>query len=294
MNKDWPIPSQLKLVSTIPFPEHLFVCFTKLKDTTAAALHKHFSKGTALPDPLADSFNQHIAYNYDLGEKGLIWEAGPTSDFSEMLSVFSAPNLEAAMEMVKSDPFYQDRTLFDDWWFEWDVHVPLWKIDQSHREMMEDLLRNMNIVPNYPPGVQPNINEIRVEPVTPPRLFGSISRAKAEDIKQLEVDQQAGKPIPDYFVNHAFNRLGPGGTVQMGYDWEAGPSSDQYYDLTIMSVGSMEMARLLRENDPLSQHGLFYEHRYFEWNMFWPFQKASPRWKPVLGELLAKAGVTLP
>ena len=78
----------------------------------------------------------------------------------------------------------------------------------------------------------------------------------------------------------------------MGFDWEAGPSMDQSYDLTVMSVGSMEMARLLRENDPVSQNGLFYDHRYFEWCILMPWKKASPTYKDNLKKLLKTAGIT--
>ena len=79
----------------------------------------------------------------------------------------------------------------------------------------------------------------------------------------------------------------------MGYDWEAGPSADQYYDLTIMSVGSMQMAIQLKENDPVSQQGLFYDHHYFEWSIFMPFSKVSPTYRETLKKLLIKAGVEL-
>jgi hypothetical protein len=80
----------------------------------------------------------------------------------------------------------------------------------------------------------------------------------------------------------------------MGYDWEAGPSEDQNYDLTVMSVSSLEMAILLRENDPVSQHGLFYDHHYFEWCIMIPFGKVSPAYKATLKQLLINAGVDLP
>jgi hypothetical protein len=98
-----------------------------------------------------------------------------------------------------------------------------------------------------------------------------------------------GKPIPSFLVQHAFNRLGPGGTTAMGYDWESGPSADSLYDLTIFSVGSIEMARQLRENDPFTQNGLFYEPDYFEWFIHTPFRKASPGRREVLRQLLEQA-----
>jgi len=291
MNKISPVPSELKLVSTVPFPERLFVCFAKIKDDVAASLKNLFESGKSLPKTLDDTFSRHLIYNYALGEDGKYWEAGPATDFTEILNVYSTSSLAAAKKLMRADPFYQEGILYDDWWFEWQVHVPTWKIDASHREMMEGLLRAVNLLPNYPPGVKPEVNEIKVETVTPPKLFVSISRAQAKAIKKIERDQQAGKPVPAFFINHAFNRLGPGGTVQMGYDWEAGPSADQFYDLTIMSVGSLQMAQQLRENDPFSKHGLFYDHRYFEWFIFMPFLKASPVHKETLRKLLTRAGV---
>ena len=88
-----------------------------------------------------------------------------------------------------------------------------------------------------------------MENVTPLKLIVSLMKANASRIKEIEENDKAGRPIPSFLVQHAFNRLGPGGTTAMGYDWESGPSGDSLYDLTVFSVASMEMARLLREND---------------------------------------------
>ncbi len=293
MKQVWPIPSEIKLVSAVPFPEHLFVCFAKIKSETGESLKSAFEGEKKPLKKLETTLHEHLIYTYNLGEKGLFWEAGPATDFSEILYIFSTSSLAEARRLMRKEPFYREGIFFDDWWFEWHVHVPTWKIKQTDREMMEGLMREVNILPNYPPGVKPLVTEIKVETVTPLRLFVSISKARAESIKQLERDQQAGKPVPAFFINHAFNRLGPGGTVQMGYDWEAGPSLDQFYDLTIMSVGSLQMAQLLRENDPVSQNGLFYDHRYFEWCILVPFKKASPTYKETLKKLLKQAGVKL-
>ena len=141
-----------------------------------------------------------LIYNYDLGENGKYWEAGPATDFTEILNVYSTSSLAAAKKLMHRDPFYQEGILYDDWWFEWQVHVPTWKIDASHREMMEGLLRAVHLLPNYPPGAKPEVNEIKVETVTPPKLFVSISRAQAKAIKKIERDQRAGKPVPAFFI----------------------------------------------------------------------------------------------
>lgn len=287
-------PSEIRLVSTTPMPDHLFACFAKIKPEAGAALKAVFNGGKKPPKILGAAFNQHLLYTYDLGEKGRFWEAGPSTDFTEILYIFSTSSLAEARRLMHNDPFYHEGIYFDDWWFEWHVHVPIWKIKPADREMMEGLLRHVNILPTYPPGIKPVINEIKVNIVTPLKLFVSISKAKAEAIKQNERDEKDGKPVPSYFINHAYNRLGPGGTVQMGYDWEAGPSLDQSYDLTIMSVGSMQMAQQLRENDPVSQQGLFYDHRYFEWCILTPFKKVSPGYKDIMIKLIKAAGIEVP
>ena len=293
MKKISSVPSEVRLVSTTPFPQKLFVCHAKIKDEAGVSLKQLFEGNGNLDKEMGTNLNQHLVYTYELGERGLYWEAGPATDFTEILYIFSTSSLDEAKKLMYADPFYREGVFYNDWWFEWQVHVPAWKLNPPEREMIEGLMRHVNILPNYPPGVTPEVNEIYVDIVTPQRLFVSISKARAEDIKKIEKDEQAGKPVPAFFVNHAFNRLGPGGTVQMGYDWEAGPSADQYYDLTIMSVGSMQMAIQLRENDPVSQQGLFYDHQYFEWSIFMPFKKVSPTYKDTLKKILTQAGVKL-
>lgn len=293
MKQDWPIPSELRLVPVVPFPDHLFVCFAKIKPEAGVSLKSVFAEGKNPPKKLEAAIMEHLSYTYKLGEQGKYWEAGPAADFTEILYIFSTASIDEAKRLMHEDPFYRDGIIYNDWWFEWHVHAPPWKIKPADREMMEGLMRGVNIIPTYPPGVKPQVKEVKVKVVTPLKLFVSISKANAEGIKQLERDEHAGKPVPSFFVNHAYNRLGPGGTVQMGYDWEAGPSMDQYYDLTIMSVSSMQMAQSLRENDPVTQNGLFYDLRYFEWAILMPFEKVSPTYKDVMKKLLKTAGIKL-
>jgi len=134
--------------------------------------------------------------------------------------------------------------------------------------------------------VNPTIREIHVEVVAPPKLVVSLARADAARIKEIEANDKAGRPIPSFLAQHAVYRLGPGGTTAMGYDWESGPSADSLYDLTLFSVGSIEMARQLRENDPFTKHGLFYDPDYFEWSIHAPLRKASTDHLKILGQLL--------
>jgi hypothetical protein len=68
------------------------------------------------------------------------------------------------------------------------------------------------------------------------------------------------------------------------------PSADSLFDLTIFTVGSVEMARQLRENDPFTQQGLFYDPDYFEWFIHMPFRKAPPDRCGVLKKLPEEVG----
>jgi hypothetical protein len=176
---------------------------------------------------------------------------------------------------------------------EWSVHTPYWKIGYPMRSIIEGLAKGNGAHFSCPPGAEHTVSVINVENVTPLKLIASLAKANASRIKEIEENDKAGRPIPSFLVQHAFNRLGPGGTTAMGYDWESGPSSDALYDLTVFSVGSMEMAKLLRENDPFTQNGLFYEPDYFEWYIHHPFKKVSPTRKERVGQLLNQSGAAI-
>ena len=162
---------------------------------------------------------------------------------------------------------------------------------QPMRGIIEGSARGNGAIPTCPPGAEPTVSEIHLENETPRKLIVSLCKANAGRIRQIEENDKAGKPIPSFLVQPPFNRLGPGGTTAMGYDWESGPSADSLYDLTVFSVGSIEMARLLRENDPFIQHGLFYDPDYFEWHIHMPLRKASPVHRERLEQLLKQAGI---
>ena len=66
-----------------------------------------------------------------------------------------------------------------------------------------------------PPGAEASVSVINVENVTPRKLIASLCKADAARIKQIEANDKAGKPIPSFLVQHAFNRLGPGGIVAL-------------------------------------------------------------------------------
>ncbi len=283
-------PIETRIIPNETIPARLFACFARVSPEAGAALNTTYGTGENIPGDLADLYGQHLLYTHRLGENGSIWEAGPSADFTRILHIYATPDMESAKRLMCDDPLYRAGSFTDDWWLEWSIHTPAWKAGQIARGETEGLMRAIGVLPSYPPGVNPTISEINVEVVTPPKLVVSLARVDVSRIKQIEIDHKKGKPIPSFLVQHVFNRLGPGGTTPMGYDWESGPSADSLYDLTILSVGSIEMARLLRENDPFTQHGLFYQPDYFEWFIHMPFRKVSPGRREALQQLLEQSG----
>jgi uncharacterized protein YciI len=286
MSLNWQGPMKTRIVPNETIPARLFVCFAGVTPEVGVALNTAYGTGKNLSGDLAGLYRQHILYTYRLGEDGSIWEAGPSADFTRILHIYATPDMESAQQLMYDDPLYKAGFFTEDWWLEWSVHTPYWKLGQTARDESEGLMLGTGVLPSYPPGVDPAISEIKVEIVTPPRLVVSLAKVDVSRIKQIEHNHKAGRPIPSFLVQHAFNRLGPGGSAMMGYEWESGPSIDSLYDLTIFSVGSSEMARLLRENDPFTQHGLFYQPDYFEWFIHSPFRKASPGRREALQQLL--------
>ncbi len=290
MSGNWQSPVETRIVSNETIPTRLFACFAEVSPETGAALNRAYAAGERLPDSLSDLHRQHLLYNYRLGENGSIWEAGPAADFGRILHIYATPDMEAAQQLLRDDPFYRAGFFTRDWWMEWSVHTPCWKTSEPIRGIIEGLMRGIGVLPSYPPGLSPTLKVINVRIVTPPKLIVSLAKADAHRIKQIEADDKAGRPIPSFLVQHAFNRLGPGGTTAMGYDWESGPSADSHYDLTVFSVGSIELARQLRENDPFTKHGLFFDPDYFEWFVHSPFRKASPGRREILRKMLEQSG----
>ncbi len=286
-------PVETRIVSNETIPLRLFACFADVASEASAAMKKTYENGKNLPDDMADLYRQHLVYIHGLGKEGSIWEAGSSADFARILFIYATPDMESAKQLMRRDPFYRAACFRNDWWMEWSVHTPYWKTAQPMRDIIEGLMRGIGVLPSYAPGVNPTISEINVEVVAPPKLIVSLAKADAARIKRIENDDKARKPVPSFLVQHAFNRLGPGGTTAMGYDWECGPSADSLYDLTIFSVGSIEMARQLRENDPFTQNGLFYEPEYFEWFIHSPLRKASPNHRETILKLLKQAGIKL-
>jgi uncharacterized protein YciI len=280
-----------RIVPDETIPERLFACFADVDPNAAIELSKTFETGENLPGPLVELHKRHLLHLLDLEKSDYIWEAGPSADHTRILYIYSTQDMGSAKQAMGDDPLYEAGIFRDDWWMEWSVHTPYWKISDPMRSIIEGLAQGNGAQSSCPTDAEIQVSVIQVRNVTPLKLIVSLAKANAGEIKKIEEADKAGEPIPSFLVQHAFNRLGPGGTTAMGYDWESGPSSDALYDLTVFSVGSIEMARLLRENDPFTLNGLFYEPDYFEWYIHFPFKKVSPTRKEIMWQLLKEVGV---
>lgn len=281
---------EVRLIPDETIPDRLFTCFAAVSPEVGVPLKRTYEAGESLPDHLADLYRKHLLYTHRLAEGGFIWEAGPAADFTRILHIYATQDMDSANQLMKDDPLYRAGFFTQGWWMEWSVRTPYWKCGPHMRGIIEEIMREDGILPSYPPGVNPPVSLQKVEVVTPLRLVVSLVRADAARLKQIHTNKKTGKPVPSFLPQHAFNRLGPGGSTRMGYEWEAGPSADSCYDLSIYSVGSIAMAKLLRENDPYTQNGVFYEPDYFEWFIHAPLRKASPGRRKALQQLLEQAG----
>jgi len=262
--------AKLKLVPTEPIPEKLFVCSAKINNKVGVALRSTFEMGIGIPRDLETLYNEHLVYTYGLGEKALFYEAGPSVEFNEILYIFATDSLEDSRKLMYEDPFHKAGIFYDDSYFEWHIHAPLWK---SH----------------LPPMPEQEI-EVKVDLVTPRNLFVAFGKFNVEPMNDW-VAGKAERPI--YQILHLINRDGTGGVGTMGFDWASGPSADVTRILHIFAVPSMQMAQFFNETDALFRYGLMSDFRYFEWCIHFPFRKASPKHKDALIRLLKNAGIKM-
>jgi uncharacterized protein YciI len=289
MNQKWPIPEEIRLVSSEPTPEKLFVCSAKVNTEAGLALKQMFESGGDLPGDLKFTYKEHLIYTYNLGEKGSLYEAGPAADFTEILYIFSTDSIEKAQQLMYKDPFYKAGIFYGDCWFNWLIHSPRWR-SNVEETIVGDAYRGVGIMPIYPGGAKPEIKEVKVDVLTPPKLFVSFCNMNNEVVKPPE---EGSTTISMVTLQHFYYVSGMGGSGLMGYLWLAGPSSDFSQDLTILSVNSLQMAQLVKENDSLARYGVFQNIRYFEWCIHMPFKKASPTYRERLKRLLIGAGINL-
>ena len=197
-----------RIVSNEIIPDRLFACFAEITPEAAAVLSRTYETGETIPDTLADLYRQHLKYNHDLGENDLIWEAGPSADSGRILHIYADSDMESAQKLMEEDPFFREGILNSPWWMEWSVHTPYWKIGRTMRGIIEGLAKGNGAMATCPPEAEVSVSVINVENVTPRKLIVSLCNADAARIRRIEENDKAGRPIPSFLVQHAFNRLG--------------------------------------------------------------------------------------
>src|SRR3972149_1544832 len=141
------LPVTTRVVPDEAIPLELSVCLAKYEPVAGAALGQLFKGGRPLTKDLAGRYAAHLRHNHDLGARGLIWEAGPSADFTRYLGVYNTADLNAARKMFRDDPFAREGVLRDDWWRTWSVHTPYWKVSEPIRGMIGGLMAGMGIPP---------------------------------------------------------------------------------------------------------------------------------------------------
>jgi hypothetical protein len=117
------IPVVYNLVSAEPTPEVLFLCSAKIKHEAGIILKNMFDTGNISAGVIASIYTQHLLYAYSLGDK--YFEAGPSSDFTEIIYIFSTGSLEESKNLLHNDLFYKAGYFYDELWFPWEniLHV---------------------------------------------------------------------------------------------------------------------------------------------------------------------------
>lgn len=286
MTQNWQAPIELRFVSAEPIPDRLFVCSARIKSDAGIPLKNAFETGSDLPESLKAIYFEHLVYTS--GKEVQYYQAGPSADFSEVMYIFATSSLEEAQKLMRDDPFYRAGIFFSDMWFPWEVHSPYWKVSSLFREADRQFQASAGTQNKYPEGVKPPIEEIRLDILTPKKLFACFSKMDMAILKPwLSPESRTKSAI---MMQHIYNCSGQGGAGTMGYHWMAGPSADYTLDLTIFSVNSLTMAQLIKENDAFSRYGIFYDIRYFEWCIHIPLRKASPQHREILKRFLAGTG----
>ena len=290
MEQNLSLPVEIKMVANEPTPGELFVCSAKIKPEAGEPLKIAFEADKNIPEYLEHLYHNHLAYAYEHIEK--YFQAGPSVDFKEIVYVFKTENIDEAKQLMHNDPFYKEGFYYDDSWFPWEIHSPRWKTPEHWKETHNNFLANVGIIPKYLQGIKQPVEEVRIDEITPYKLFASFCKMN-EKIMQPWMAPESTTSLAS-FIQHVYYCNGPGGVGTMGYHWLAGPSTDFSQDLTILSVNSLFMAQLVRENDPLVKINAFYDISYFEWCIHLPVRKASPQHKDKLKKFLQDAGISLP
>lgn len=123
---------------------------------------------------------------------------------------------------------------------------------------------------------------------TPEKLFVCIFSVKAYYYKNVNKLNTEGKPLPSKLKAIREKRVEFTREL-MGKNalWMGGPAVDAPLGMNILAVDSIEEARKLQRKDPCFAEGLFYNDKYFEWDVHVAFTKVSQKLKERHKKLMA-------
>jgi uncharacterized protein YciI len=115
-------------------PKKLFVCICKTNQQPAEIFSKYFNEGVPIPSELQETRSKHVRYYEDLASKGILWLAGSWADHTGGMQIFAVDSLEEAQQIQRNDPFFVNGTMYDDEYYEWQIHTPFNKVALGLRE----------------------------------------------------------------------------------------------------------------------------------------------------------------
>jgi uncharacterized protein YciI len=128
-------------------PEKLFVCINKMNLDHAKMFARYFDEGIPLPVEMLESRRKHVQYYEDLAKKGTVWLAGSWGDHTGGMQIFAVDSLEEAQKVQRNDPFFISGTMYDDTYYEWQIHTPYKNVAPGMRAKIVRTLIECGITP---------------------------------------------------------------------------------------------------------------------------------------------------
>jgi len=129
-----------------PTPEKLFVSLCKSSQAAIQAWGKFYTEGIPVPAELEAIREPHLRYWYDLWQRGIVYAAGPSADWTIDLAIFAVDSVEEAKKARENDPMYVNGLFYDAKYFEWVVHMPVSKAPPAHQETLKQSYRELGII----------------------------------------------------------------------------------------------------------------------------------------------------
>jgi uncharacterized protein YciI len=133
-------------------PEKLFVCICKTNQHHAEIFSRYFDNGVPIPSELQEVRSKHVKYYEDLAAKGILWLAGSWADHTGGMQIFAVGSMDEARKVQREDPFFINGTMYDDMYYEWQIHTPYEKVPANFKEKITQTLKECGMGPKATVG----------------------------------------------------------------------------------------------------------------------------------------------